>query len=385
MKPIIGLDCQKILSPTGSGAGVEHYVYHLANQLAQNHDRFCDLCFCLNPRLQDSQVAKQLQAKTGVRTVFWPQSALERRGWWPYTKYRRQANFLRRQKFDLLHGPANVTPLFYQGKTVVTVHDLIIYEHPEWFPGGVADWFWRHSLVPQALARADKIIAVSKFTKQQIIRHFRIDPEKIVVIYEGMTTALVAPTASAPEKLPQRARQQKFLLYVGTVEPRKNLPRLIEAFGQISNFFPDLNLVIAGKMGWKYEPALRAADQLTEKSRVIFTDYITQSQKEWLYQHALGFVYPSLAEGFGLPVLDAMANKIPVVTSNVSSLPEVAGSAAIFVDPYSVASIGMGMTKLVRDADLRQKLITAGLDQARKFSWEQNIKQTLAVYQTVLN
>ncbi len=383
MRPVVGIDCQKILSPSGGGAGVEHYIHHLVLNLAQTAERFCDLKLYFHPRLKNSSVSGMF-SRASVQVTFWPETALSRFSLWPYGKYRRQANFLVAENLDLFHGPANVTPLFYRQPTVVTVHDLIIYRHPEWFPGGLSDYFWRRSLVPKSIKNASRVIAVSQATKRQIIRQFNISPDKISVVYEGGTTKQSGNNLSAQETeaLKKKIGSNKFLLYVGTIEPRKNLTRLIEAFKLIAPKFPGMKLVLAGKFGWKYESILASAKGL--ESRVIFTDYVSSDQKSWLYQRACGFVYPSLAEGFGLPVLDAMVNKVPVLTSQASSLPEVAGSAAVYVDPLRVESIAAGLTKLMKDENLRQQLIALGLVQAAKFSWVQAAEQTLRVYQGVM-
>lgn len=384
MRPVVGIDCQKILSPSGGGAGIEHYIHHLVLNLGRVSERFCDLKLYFHPRLKNSSVTGMF-SRTSVQVKFWPETALSRSALWPYGKYRRQANFLGAENLDLFHGPANVTPLFYRQPTVVTVHDLIIYEHPEWFPGGLSDYFWRHSLVPQSIKNASRVIAVSQSTKKQVNRQFHVSADKISVIYEGVTTRSAEDEVLTQEIEPlnKKIGADRFLLYVGTIEPRKNLIRLIDAFKAIATKFPGLKLVLAGKFGWKYESILASAKGL--ESRVIFTDYVSPAQKDWLYSTALGFVYPSLAEGFGLPVLDAMMNKLPVLTSQNSSLPEVAGPAAVYVDPLSVKSIVAGLEKLMGDENLRQRLIAQGLVQAAKFSWDVAAKQTLRVYHDVIS
>lgn len=383
MRPVVGIDCQKILTPSGNGAGVEHYIYHLALNLARATERFCGLKLYFHPHLKNSSVS-DLFSRADVQVKFWPETTMARSSLWPYGKYHRQADFLTVEKLDLFHGPANVTPLFYRQPTVVTVHDLIIYEHPEWFPGGLSDYFWRHSLVPKSIKRASRVIAVSQATKTQIVQQFNISRNKISVIYEGVTTKQSGNNVSAQgsEALKKKIGSDKFLLYVGTIEPRKNLTRLIEAFKVIAPRFPRLKLVLAGKFGWKYNSSLASANGL--ESRVIFTDYVSAAQKDWLYSTALGFVYPSLAEGFGLPVLDALVNKVPVLTSQTSSLPEVASAAAVYVDPMSVKNIAAGLAKLISDENLRRRLINQGLVQAEKFSWANAAQQTLQVYREVI-
>ncbi len=385
MRPVVGLDCQKILSPTGGGAGIEHYTYHLVLNLAKIKDPFCDFKLYFHPAIEKTSWLKNLNLGSKTEIRFWPRETMQRSGLWPYGKYRRQANFLLAEKLDLFHGPANVTPLFYRPPTVVTIHDLIIYEHPEWFPGGLSDYFWRHSLVPNSINHASKIIAVSRATKRQVVEQFDVSPDKISVVPEGATTARSDDTTAGSEieSLKGKICSGKFLLYVGTIEPRKNLTRLIEAFALATEKEHSLKLVLAGKFGWKYESILAGAKNF--KSRIIFTDYISPAQKSWLYSNALGFVYPSLAEGFGLPVLDAMSNRLPVVTSSISSLPEIAGTAAVYVDPLSVGSIAAGLKKIIYDEKLRRELITRGISQAEKFSWTRSAGLTLDTYKEIIS
>ncbi len=378
----VGIDCQKILTPGGGGAGIEHYVWHLVTVLAGLSDRKLRLCLFLHPDLKDSSVANDLSGQPAVDVDFYPSEVLERKTWWPYTKYKRLTKFLADKKLDLLHGPANVTPLFYQGPTVVTVHDLIIYDHPEWFPDGVSGWFWRRQLVPQAIKKATRIIAVSRYTKRQVARHFRRRPEDIDVIYEGVTTTQTKPETSF---LAANNITRPFLLYIGTIEPRKNLRRVIEAFARVRKSQPELSLVIAGKKGWKYESVFAAVKGLGLERDVIFCGYVDNDQKTALYQAAQAFLFPSLAEGFGLPVLDAMQSGVPVLTSNNTSLVEVAGEAALKVNPHSVTEIAQAMQKISSDKSLRKQLVAKGEVQAQQFSWQNAARQTLATYHKAIS
>lgn len=380
----IGIDCQKILSPEGNGAGIEHYVYHIVNALAAEDSRSVKLILFLQPDLQGSPVAKKLEEFTRTKIEFYPRDAIERQGWWPYTKYKKMSSYLQSYDLDILHGPANVTPLFYGGKTIVTVHDLIIYEHPEWFPGGISDWFWRRQVVPKSISNADKLIAVSKFTKQQIIDRFGINTKKIKVIYEGITTSESA-SGKDSKRFTEKKIKEPYILYIGTIEPRKNLVRAIKAFSQVSSSLPNLRFVIAGKKGWKLDEVFATVKELKLEERIIFTGYADDTTKAALYSRASAFVFPSLAEGFGLPVLDAMQSGVPVVTSKTTSLKEVAGEAAVKVDPYSIKSITDGIREIVTNQNLRQELIAKGKFQAAKFSWQKAATQTLQVYNEVIN
>ncbi len=375
MKPVVGIDCQKILDSHGQGAGIEHYIFHLASSLFQEHKDNYELKFFFHPNSD-----KKLLDKFSQNAVIFPKETVERQGLWPYTKYKKQAKWLESQKLDLFHGPANIAPLFYTGKIVVTIHDLISYEHPEWFPKpSLAEKFWKKKLVPNSIQKASRIIAVSNSTKQQIISHFSIDEQKIDTIYEGLTINVEIQEES--NILQKHKITEPYLLYIGTLEPRKNIVRMIEAFSKISAKNPSLKFVIAGKKGWKYEQIFEIVRHHNLESRIIFPGYITEADKYTLHKHALAFIWTSLAEGFGLPILDAMRLGLPVLTSNCSSMREITGEAALKANPLAVDEIAEGMRKLVADENLRSELAEKGLKQAEKFSWEKSARQTINTYQ----
>lgn len=382
MKTRVGIDCQKVLNPGTGGAGIEHYVWHLASSLASHPERFFDLILFVKKEAAKNPKLKALGNYSGVIIKEFPEGLLARQGWWPFTKYKRLADFFESAKLDILHGPANVTPLFYTGRTVVTVHDLIIYEHPEWFPGGFSDLFWRLFLVPKAIRNAQQVIAVSKYTKEQVETRFGIDTNNIDVIYEGLTVANVNPDESI---LLKHSITRPYFLFVGTIEPRKNLSRVIAALARLQKTNQEISLVIAGKKGWKFDYVFATVKKLNLEKQVKFCGYINDAEKKALYQNALGFVFPSLAEGFGLPVLDAMQSGVPVLTSNNTSLIEVAGEAALKVDPYSVGEIASGLRKIATDENMRREMVEKGKVQAQKFAWDQAARQAIRVYKKVLN
>jgi len=382
MKAKIGIDCQKILNPGTGGAGIEHYTWHLVRSLASHPDRFFDLVLFVKKDISSDPRLLALADQPGVSLVDFPQDVLERKSWWPFTKYKRLSRFFASQNLDILHGPANVTTLFYQGKTVVTVHDLIIYEHPEWFPGGLSDIFWRHFLVPRAIKNAGRVVAVSKYTKNQVVSRFGIDPEEVDVIYEGVTVTDTKPDETI---LAKNNISQPYFLYVGTIEPRKNLPRVIAALARLRKTNPEIQLVIAGKKGWKVAEVFATVKKLQLESNVKFCGYVSDEEKQALYKNALAFVFPSLAEGFGLPVLDAMQSGVPVLTSNGTSLVEVAGDAALQANPYSVEEISAGLKKIAEDKNLRLEMTKQGKAQAQKFTWSQAAQKTIDTYKKVLD
>jgi glycosyltransferase involved in cell wall biosynthesis len=231
------------------------------------------------------------------------------------------------------------------------------------------------------------IIAVSENTKKDILNFFPfLEEKKIRVIYEAADDHF---TVIQDEKILAGCRQQyhlppEFILCVGTLEPRKNLVTLLNAFSNVSQK-KDIPLVITGKKGWKYKEIFKTFSNLRLEKKVFFTGYVYQEDLPALYNLATVFVYPSIYEGFGLPPLEAMQCGCPVITSNVSSLPEIVGDAAIKVNPFSVKALEEAIYKLVSNPELRKDYIHTGLKQAEKFSWDKCAQETFQVYQEVLN
>ena len=238
-----------------------------------------------------------------------------------------------------------------------------------------------------AVRKSDRILTVSEASKRDILRFFDIPPEKVVVIYNAIDERFLAePDAEQMDRIRQRYQlDHPFLLYVGNIKPHKNLERLIDAFGRVrAGGLGDLRLVIIGDELSKYPPLRQAVHRHRLDKYVRFLGFQPYDTLAVFYRLARAFVFPSLYEGFGLPPLEAMACGTPVVTSNVSSLPEVAGGAAILVDPYDADSIADGITRAVTDEALRAELIARGLARARDFSWTQSVAAIHRIYMEVL-
>lgn len=259
---------------------------------------------------------------------------------------------------------------------VVTVHDL----ERMCFPFAPEEPSDQISLVLDAIAikRADHIIAVSENTKVDLVKHLGISEEKITVIYNGVDHGVFKPNGSGPSPFP-------YILYVGSERPRKNLGNLLAAFAELkkSDGFHDMKLVKLGSPG--RSDAFRAATvhmirSLGLEGEVIFGGHLTDHELAKYYASARALVYPSMYEGFGLPVVEAMACGCPVITSNVSSLPEVARDAALLVDPYDVGELAKAILRLLADATLRSEMIGKGLERARRFSWVRTAEATQEVY-----
>lgn len=291
---------------------------------------------------------------------------------------------LLKNKIDLVHSLHYSFPLVRFGtKQVVTLHDMTFFSMPEVHEFVKIKYF--RFFTRMAVRFADRIIFVSQSTRQDCITRLGPLRGSSSVIHLGKSEAF-HPGLDPVEV--QRVRDkysllQNFVLYVGTIEPRKNLVALVSAFASISNQHPGLILVIAGMKGWMYDGLLESIDRLNLQSRVIFTGFIPEEEKPFLIAGAQVFAYPSLYEGFGIPVLEALACGVPTLTSNVSSLPEVAGQAALLVDPRSVEEISLALQRLLSDEALRERLRTESQLQAAKFSWAKAAAETLRAYKDV--
>ncbi len=254
-------------------------------------------------------------------------------------------------------------------KVVLTVNDLSPLVFPEFYTLKDRIWHW-FTNIPQLVNTANKIVAVSEFTKTSLIEKLQVDPNKIVVAPLGVDHDNYRPNLNVDRLRDVRNRYGlpgDFVLYLGTVEPRKNISRLIEAFEQIKE---PISLVIVGRLGWKYADVLEQIERSPKRRFIKLLGYVTESDKPYIMKLAKVFAWPSLYEGFGLPVLEAMAVGTPVLTSNVSSLPEVAGDSALLVDPYSVGDIAKGLSLLLTDSNLREHYSNKGQLRSREFTWE---------------
>lgn len=280
---------------------------------------------------------------------------------------------------DIFFAPHGQLPLGWRGKAVVTVHDLAIFDHPEWFPGGFSHWFSTKLIVPTSIRRADKIIAVSEVTKKDLIRHFKIRPEKISVVYPAITIPTVNKITI--EEIRKKFNlPEKYFFCLGTIEPRKNFSLAIQATKILSDQDIDVHLVLVGKRGWKWQETIEEIEKANQNKKIISElGYISTDEKYALLVGAQALIFPSFYEGFGLPALEAMTVGVPVITTDVEALHEVCDQAAQFVstdEPYQL-SVAI---KDIYDKEKRNKLIDLGENQAAKFSWEKTAKKILKIF-----
>ncbi len=365
---LIGIDASR--AAYAQRTGTENYSLFLIRALLEldqeNHYR---LYFSYPP------AANLFPAETNVqlRTIPFPRL---------WTHIRLSWEMISRSP-DVLFVPAHVLPLLHPRRSVVTVHDLGYLHYPQahtrW-----ARWYLQWSTSYNVRAAAH-IIADSEVTQRDLIERCQARADKVTVVYPGYDPHF-APVRDAARLAAVQKRYGipgAYILYVGTLQPRKNLGRLLDAYATLISQGRDVHLVIAGKKGWLHEPLFAQVRQLGLEGWVHFTGYVPQEDLPALISAARVFVLPSLYEGFGFPVLEAMACGTPVVCSNVSSLPEVAGDAAILVSPHDTAQLVQAVSRVLDDNELRHELTQKGLRQVTHFRWERCAQETLRILQGV--
>jgi len=364
----IGFDISDLW--TGRADGTTRYTSELAKRLPiLSPDN--DWLF-LSPG-HSSDLRSSLQRDN----VIWADS-----GWPKYWTQSRLPAELFKHKPDVLFMPIQQIPYFRPGhiKTVSVIHDLAWHEHSEQTP--YKDWLLLHAFTAYVTRVADQIIAVSQSTADDIARIYG-RKDNVHVIHHGVDHRIFKPQAPSDkgdgwDKLTVAVSGLRgpFILYVGQIQPRKNLIRLIEAFEILAERDNKLQLVVAGSHGWMQKPIKVRATQSKYADRILMPGRVSDEVLLYLYWHADLFVLPSLYEGFGMPILEAMGAGCPVVTSNVSSMPEVAGDAAALIDPYSVIDIVRGISQVRLD---RAKYRALGLVRAQEYSWDKTARETLRV------
>ncbi len=361
----VALDCRTVTAPK---TGDRTYALNLSRALAELDERF-ELFLYTWERTHLTEMDRP-----NVRGILLP--AQPRWAWTPYVFPRD----LRRRQIDLAHVQYLIPP-FAPCPVITTVHDVAFRRFPHLFP--LKHRLLLNALIPPSVQSAAAVITGSEATKRDLLEFYGL-PEKKVVVTPYAADPIYQPMD--PQEARRAVRRRlgipgPYLLSVGVLQPRKNLPRLVRAYSRIAARFPH-RLVLVGREGWAPDE-LRAAVAAAPAGREpIFTGYVADADLPALYAGADLFVYPSLYEGFGLPPLEAMACGAPVVTSNTSSLPEVVGDAGVLVDPHDEAALSRTLEALLSDPDRRARLASSGLERSREFSWERCARQTLDVYRS---
>lgn len=284
-------------------------------------------------------------------------------------------------EIDLFHATDFVLPPTHKRtKTVVTIHDLAFIRVPEAATPRLRRYL--NDAVMRSVHRADFIVTVSHTTLQDVADIYRIPKEKIGVVYHALPSYTPKRSQPAQHTFPQLTRP--YLFSVGTVQPRKNYSRVVKALARLRSQGLDIDFVIAGGRGWLEDDLYKTIEDTKMHSYVHILGFVPDEQLASLYQSALCLAYPSLYEGFGFPILEGMSHGIPVVTAGTSSMPEVAGEAAVLVDPYDLEAITDALQRTITDTALRDALITRGYEQVKKFSWQQSAEKLLQIYDDVL-
>ncbi len=383
----IGIDGRTILNPEkGEAAGIGHYTYQLIRHLLKI-DRKNQYVLFFDWRARERDVLKFKGPNVEIK-------------YFPFSYYRSYlpgmyseiitTAFLNKAHLDIFHSAGGAVPLSYKRPIVLTAHNLAFYKHPEFASYGyrVKAALWG---LPQ-FKKADTIIATSNSAKKDIEESFKINGKKIKVIYNGLDERFFNKASSEDiQKIKEKygIGIHKYLLFLSTIKPVNNLPRLALFFREVHNRLnkndapAHYHLVIAGKDGWLASYIKREIRDFGLEHYVRFPGYIPPEDLNALFQGAEAFVFPPLYEEFGTPVLEAMAAGIPVIASNISSLPEVAGDAAVLLDPTDESAWAEKIIEILGNDRLRKDLIAKGLARAKEFSWEKTARETLNAYETV--
>jgi glycosyltransferase involved in cell wall biosynthesis len=365
-RKLVGIDASR--SYRSPMTGTERYSRRLIEHLlAIESDE-------LTYRLYFNQAPPSEVLFTGAEVRTMP----ARRLWTHY----RLSRELQSNPVDLLFVPSHVIPLRHPVNSLVTVHDLGYLYEPESHTRAS-----RYQLKLTTLwnaRQARHLIAISQSTRQDLISHCNVDPQRITVIRHGVDDRFRVLSREEIYRYSQAAKlPEKFILYLGTIQPRKNLVRLIESFELVAHQDPDMNLVLAGRTGWLAEPITRRADASPFRNRIRFTGHIPDEQLVQLYNAATVFALPSLYEGFGLPALEAQACGVPAVVSNRGALPELAGAEMAIVDPGNSDEIASAIAKLVHQR-FNTDLVNQRVEHARGFTWSNSAMKTRKLFQEML-
>lgn len=367
----IGFNAQIISSPD---AGVAIYARNLLKALAEISAPDEILAFGSESQLSADTLSKlrMIRAPSGRRgwlRVAWEQTMLPFRGW--------------QHGVDVMFYPDHTAPLLKKFcPVIVTIHDVAFLAYPHTFRP--LRRMYKSFAIQRSIHQADAIVVVSEATKRECLEYLNVDDAKLHVIHNGLDPyfSVVKDRTKLQDARRKYTLPERYILFVGTLEPRKNVAGLLQAFARLSE---DVKLVIVGMRGWLYKDVFRLVKELNIHDRVNFLGHVPYGDLLYLYNLAELFVYPSLYEGFGFPPLEAMACGVPVITSNSSSIPEVVGDGAILIDPRDTDSLAKAMRELLENSTLRQALKQRGLLRAREFTWRKTAAGVLQVCRQVVS
>lgn len=379
----IGVDIRGLL--TGQKSGIEQYAIKLLEHLLKLDHENTYVFFYVSYRDMDKRVESLLlefpflkQSNVEIRKLKWINMPLLLHAVWKPLDWPKADKICGGLDVMWLPSP-RLLPVSKQCRTVITFHDLVFELFPQFYTWRSKLWQWQMSY-PYLARWADSIIAVSESTKNDLVKIYNVDSNKIRVIYEGVDDEYSQPLEN--EEVIQVRKKFKinsnFIYYIGSIEPRKNILAIVKAFASLQS--DKLKLVISGAKSWLTESIFEEIKNLKLENSIIFTGPVSEQEKIVLLNQAQVFLFPTLYEGFGLPVLEAMAAGCPVITSNVSSLPEIVEGSAILINPNNQAEINQALKDIINNEGLAKSLSTKGKLQACKFNWNKAAQQTLNVF-----
>lgn len=373
----IALNAQKLsFARSYQAGGISRYIHELLLELRRIPSDHVFEAFAPRPPADPSLAPTErfrlrptgAASEHPIRRILWEQLTLPR---------------LARGRFDLLHGLAFALPLAWRGRSVVTIFDLSFLRHPEMFNRGNRLYLTLSTRL--AARRADRVLTISEHGRREVIELLGVAPERVITTYCAADSRFQPLPATEVESFRmRRGLPDRFILYLGTLEPRKNVVTLVKAYARLRAGWPGAPLlVLAGAPGWLYRDVLAAIEQLGLGEHVLRPGFVDGDEQALWYNAAAVFAYPSIYEGFGLPPLEAMACGTPVVVANASSLPEVIGEAGLQVPPLDEGALANSLRQVLQDDQQARIMREAGLERAAQFSWRRLARETLSCYDEV--
>lgn len=361
-------------------AGYGHHTNELVNTLLKYGNEHSYTLFGWSYSLDFERIYRIKQPNVKIKVAKIP--GFIKRFYWNTLRFPNISRFI--GDFDIFHSIEPLLPPVGNKKKIITVHDLAFKKFPQFFESNVLSW---EKYIVKNILLADAIIVQSQQTKSDLIEIYKANEEKIHIIHLPINSIFLEKKEKNLESLIRNTYNlnKPFILFVGTVEPRKNIIKLIKAFEYINESQNlDVDLVIVGKKGWKCKEIFRTINDSSEAHKIRYLNYVPEEHLAEIYRLALMFVYPSIYEGYGVPVLEAMASGTPVITSNTSSLKEIAAGVSILVDPNNVKELAEAIFKLYENKNLRDEFSTKGLRRVKQFDDRTVAEKLLNIYKLLI-